>query len=443
MSGVEAFNANWATARSHAERGDSAALWALQREAASIDGAVHLTQHKPTPSGAPSKMDDGGSVTYEMAASISSSETWPLLESSGLSHIGSYVLFVGDQATTNAEYKIIPRSNPSGGEWASAGSNSSGSRLINTDQNCAQAANVGECLNLRQQDVTFDLGGVPSCGVNLAARGNHEAWFTLPQWSFGFFGVSVTIHVGSTDVHATRADVGSTSQGSDCAPPPDDGCGPLQTVISHPATFGIASASSPFGARRQDCAPPGGGTIGGTGGTPIGNGTYICVTTIYGEYDSDTYEILWWDEYETCWWVEQRMSGALPRTNDKSDAAAKIKVTMLGTAGLPGGVHTLIQQSDQGPGKIVVAVDTTTASEAEVDAALTSAALFDKLSTKQAPNVAPRLLLNSVPTDRLRSTSYHQELKDGNVKKIKGIGTGMVTEVEIEVPKALFSKHKK
>lgn len=414
LSGIDAYNDNRRRALQSASRGDSTGLRALRRLDSTVAGRPNVASRlvASTPKNArgfSSALETGTVLSATSDAMIYSSSTWASLPTDWEpAAIHSYVLFLGQLASTKAQYKVIHRTDRSGSnEWIDAGENTSAPRQIYGLMECIGKWDA-TCPYVMQQDAEFKVFNLPTCGIDMAARGSHSVWFASGSLGLsmnvgGIIGMSLT--VPHPDQKVGSADGETPATGTDCAPPPPP-------------------------------APPAGGGGGGSA-------NQVCLTTVFGEYDSDTYEILWWDQIDRCWWAEPRMSSIDPSKEtslSKSTSKKKATVTLLGMGALPNGVHTMVQQSDQGPSKVVVAVDTTRASEAEVDAALASASLFDHFSGGKGPNVAPRLLLKSSPTDRLRQTSYHDDLKSAQVKSFKGIGRGRAADVQVDVPDASFSR---
>jgi hypothetical protein len=166
------------------------------------------------------------SYSANAEATIISSDTWVDNLATGLNPgqtaLGGYVLFEGTDATSTADYKISPHGQLTG-DWASAGSNSSTPRNVADYLNCRNSHDAG-CAFTVQQDAKFNLNGVPTCGVDLSARGNHEVWYGSADISISInlpdppISVGFSVHV-PTGKHATSADVNShgATSGVNCA----------------------------------------------------------------------------------------------------------------------------------------------------------------------------------------------------------------------------------
>ncbi len=231
LSGLEAYRENWRNALLSAARGDSSGVHAL---VALQDTISSLAQHRVKTSatfmpskpssprgGLPSAMEEEN-YSESGNSEILASETWPNLTTTGTgSNLGSYVLFVGTDATTSAEYRVVSRQTNTG-DWAPAGTNTSAPRRVNSLTDCLRQHN-GTCWWTQQQDATFNIQGVPKCGVKLGGRGTHETSFAGTDLSVSgtVDGISIglTFHVQNPAQHANQADAAEESPGADCKPP--------------------------------------------------------------------------------------------------------------------------------------------------------------------------------------------------------------------------------
>ena len=225
LSGLDAYNENWRRALRAAELGDSVGLKSLQSLHQLI---ASRTPSSPPPSSRPPNTPGIGATAMEEQtvystssnAVIYSSDTWPNLATSvsaGTSSLGSYVLFLGQSVTSSAEYKVSPHGAVTG-DWANAGTNSSSGRRIYSLLDCVARMDA-TCPWFQQQDVTFGLSGIATCGVDLWGRGNHEVWFNdIPvQITVGDSpSIGFSINVPNPAQHATQANAQKSAPGVNC-----------------------------------------------------------------------------------------------------------------------------------------------------------------------------------------------------------------------------------
>ena len=220
LSGLDAYRENWRRALRAAELGDSIGLKSLQSLQELIASRPPSSQPPVLPGMGASAMEEQTVYSTSSNAVIYSSDTWPNLATSatgGTTSLGSYVLFLGQRATSSAEYRVSPHGALTG-EWANAGTNSSNPRRINSLRDCVTRMDA-TCPWVQQQDATFGLSGVATCGVDLSGRGNHEVWFddVSVQITVGNSpSIGFSVNVPNPAAHATQADAQKSASGVNC-----------------------------------------------------------------------------------------------------------------------------------------------------------------------------------------------------------------------------------
>jgi hypothetical protein len=210
LFGAAAVRANRQQAERRAAAGDSSVLLGFIKRDAYLDSLFAVS----TQSLGGASFDDASTVTFQKAVILDSGTRPSLARDNGFggeTDVEAFLDYEGDQVKSNADYKTTPH-NTLTGDWAPFPENDSPGDLHFGDiTSCGGPPANASCL-WRHQESKFPLA-LPTCGIDLWARGNHAAWWS--GTSISFFGVyTASIIDPSAQVFST--DIANSDPGVGC-----------------------------------------------------------------------------------------------------------------------------------------------------------------------------------------------------------------------------------